>query len=242
MQKQNQKKNRLRLPFAKGKTNTIYSTHSKHISQETSTGSWTLYTSCHKIPLNLFRECYCENNLQALIIKGHPPLTELQNAWEKLYEEFNDLRKGDNYQASTDKIYEINKLRLKIEFTQKVLQLFQSSVYSKDVNEKLKAIGINIDLNPDNEKDFYTGVKKIVSKVKKWYTDLEELRVELGNIQVNEVQDYSINDYFDDTLDAISKFNGYRVKETDVTVAQFLRMDNRLKEYNKRKEFSNGNT
>ena len=205
------------------------------------TGSWTLYSTCSKTPLDRFIDVYERREYERLIITGNPPRSALLEAWEKLFQEFNDLRKDDTYAVNTDKIVEINKLRLKVEFATKCVQLFEQGIYSEEYNKMLKKIGVRVTLNPDDEVQFYEGVQRIVTQIRKWMNDIEELHIELTRIQENMPKVDNDQSFFDEMLIILSKENGFWIKSHEITVAQFVKMENRLKEANEKKLLKNGN-
>lgn len=211
----------------------------KHSEQDRS--SWTLYRTCNKLPLDKFIECFCDNNYEVLIISGNPPTEELLLAWRELYSEFTDMMKDENHMYIRDTVDKINIITGKIEFGKAVIKYLQSE-FREDIVSMLKSLGISIKLNPDNLVEYFKGVKRIVVQVKKWMVDLEECHIELSRAQEKNIQEGTNYDFFYDTLNAISKYNGYAVKPCDIVVAQFCKMVLRLKEANQKQQLKNGNS
>lgn len=238
MQKQKQKSKRRLWPFVKESKDTISSMPLPPTANATEL--WMLYTTCDDTPLEIFMHCFCRRELQRLVKQGSPPIEILLLTWENLYKEFNELRSDDVYKENTDKVTEVNKLVLKIEFAKLVIQLFKNKFYSAEVNDMLRKIGIDIQLNPDDEKLFIKGLERVNTRLKKWMVDVEELHIEIANLQQGHVDDFNGYNFFYDTLQALSKFNGYGIKPSDVSVGQFIRMENHLKQANLKQQL-NGN-
>lgn len=185
-------------------------------------------------------ECFCGKNFGVLVISGKPPAEVVISTWEQIYGEFNDQLKDENHLYIRETVDKINILTGKIEFCRAVIKYLQSE-YRDDIMDMLKKVGIDIKLNPDNEVEYYKGLNRIITRTKKLMIDLEECHIELSRAQESQVKEGTNYDFFYDTLNAISKFNGYAVKPKDIVVSQFTKMITRLKEANQKQQLRNGN-
>lgn len=185
--------------------------------------------------LDKFIECLEDRNFNLLIISGSPPKEVLEETWQGLYMEFNDLMQDENHSIITDLVDRINITNAKIKWGGAVIQYLQHE-YRDDIMQMLSKFGINIKLDPNNEAQYFKGLKLIVTRVKEWMLDVEEARVELSRVQEQQVSSGTNYDFFFDSLIELSKFNGYAIKAHEITVSQFTKMVQRLKKVNMAKQ------
>lgn len=228
------------MQYAEGKSRKIAFSSMPTKPQEPGKSSWTLYTTCNRLTVDLLIRCLCYKEYEALILTGNPTPEDLQQQWEKIYAEFSELMGDENYSIIKDYVKEINILDAKIKFAKFTLPLLYD-YYCPEILKMLQGIGIKEKLNPDDEIAYYAGIDRIITKIKKMEVDLEELHIDFARTQDDNDEKQGTNeDFFDTTLNVLSKTQGYHIKPADITVTRFVKLYHALKKANQLNSLRNG--
>ena len=198
-----------------------------------STPSSTLYRTCSKLPLELFLDCLYDQAYEVLIIKGEASTDELKEAWSKIYLEYCSLNQDSQFNEVFDTQKKINLLIANIELVDGIIKHLWFSFDQRLVdilNEKQLRCTVTED---DKDDVLYNKLKTVVGRAKRWIIDLELLRHNFDQIQVEETEKTQ-RTYYDDICLVLGKEHGYHIKKSEVTVSEFVRMMIKLDEKYKR--------
>jgi hypothetical protein len=229
MQDREQLKKKGRWPFAgkKGK-DSLSLKPQQHSASDT--GSLRLYRDCSKLTLDRFLDCLFDDDLGVLIIAGNPTKDELHEAWNKIYLEYCTLMQDKTYNELFEKSKEIITLQAKISLVNGIVQHLCLS-YSEELVKMLDRIGLRSKILPEDDGEVLEKkLASVVSRGKKWITQLDIQQGELQKLRKKNENGKGGREYFDDTMSILSKFMGYHVRESEISVSRFCRDVNRMNE------------
>jgi hypothetical protein len=188
--------------------------------------------------LDKFQDCLFENDLSVLIISGSPTQEDLQAAWDKIYVQYCQLSQDSSYNEVFETIKEINDLRAKIYLIDGIIVYLQLS-YSKELIDILNVFALRCTIKQEDTGAVLADkLNTVLGRAKKWNLKLKQKQGDLEKLRTKSTGKLDRN-YFDDQLFEISKFNGYHIKASDITVSQFCRSLNKIVEHYQREEFKN---
>lgn len=203
---------------------------------------WTLYQNC-SLPLDRFILCICEADYKQLVITGEAPDDAVFAMWDKIYLEFQDLMNENDHSVTTDLVGKIDKKVSEFDLLNSIINHLKYEFDNdrvQDLNKILKKLGISIPLKIEDREEYFVALGRIRIRANKWIVDIGELKAQLAKKQQKEVTGKTTNpiDYFEDSLDAISKDQGYNIKANELSTAQFCRKVNKLKEKVKKQQLN----
>jgi hypothetical protein len=209
-----------RTRFAKKQGNTSR----QNITPQSNTGliSWKLYQDC-KIPLNRFLDCLFDKDYDGLIIKGDPPEHDKLTAWHQIYMEYVQLTTDGSGNELYDSTIKMNYLSGKIFVVDKIIKHLYIS-YNPDLIKVLRYYGVDCGItDKDDAEKRYEKLKQVVGRVKRWITDLDILKKEFENLQLEHSDKSGGYDYFEDSLTNLSIFRKTTITSKDISVRQFVK-------------------
>lgn len=194
--------------------------------------SYTLHQSIKTLIYEDFLQVLVIGELGPLIISGQPPIDELVSAWNKITEEYSSAIQ--NEKART--LFECYK---KIVSTQTNIQIIQSSLqlltiqYDEEIAEIIFNMGYKLVLPINNKKKYAaqlvsveTQAKTLVIKLVQYKNEYKLLSPEGSDVKI----DYQ--SYLDE-LAVLSKFQGYAIRSTQITVSEYCSIINNFIKSNK---------
>jgi len=188
--------------------------------------NYKIIDSCNDLMLNNFVKILTHGELSLLIIEGEVNLTDLQNAWNKIYSEYCNLSQSKSYSYIFKLSKETAILRCKILAVKSALQ---SIVYCE--NDEAIDILKQCKYKYDKEnKD--KSINIILSLLKTDEVRLSLKEKELNDFNKSQITNKKINESdFTDSLITLSKYIGYHVKATEITVLEYITLSNQYKQY-----------
>lgn len=185
------------------------------------------YRSIDEMPLRVFINILCEDNIQYLITSGNIPDEILQPIWDKILEQYLDATFSDedrhliSLMASESLLdYNITKA--------KAIQRYLFYRHDDEMIALLVKMGAADGPYPDQGTDVAKAAwkKRVTAKIKKWQHTLKELSDEIRRLQPNDSEDVAkiSRAYFDDMLSKLSQYFHYHVDENTVMVSRYLSM------------------
>lgn len=189
-----------------------------------------LYTSCEKCPLDVFLDCLFDKEYSRLIIEGYAPDEALVNTWQNLYAEYCQLTQNEGLSEHLEALQECNGTMGLITLIDGIIMALDSFYYSQELVDILEALGLkpNISID-DTEEQRRNKLHRVAVRAKKLVAKYNAEKERLDAIEKENTAKSGSRADYDELLASISKEQGYHVKATDITVAQFVRMTDRLK-------------
>lgn len=193
--------------------------------------------------MDKFIDCIVDNDLKALVIEGIPTQDILIATWDKIYTEFAQLSSDGTYNEVFEISKEIEYLRSKIYLVDGIIYHLQLE-YDQRLVDILNSYLLRCTLQPeDMEEVLYNKLNAVIGRAKKWLIRLKQLHLQLSNLRKENIETLKMDrNFFDDELDAISQFNGFLVKPSELTVSRYCRTKNRIRIMNDRKQFEKTKT
>lgn len=181
--------------------------------------------------MDKYLDCLFDNELSVLVIEGTPPEDQLKDAWNKIYVESCQLSQNSSYNEVFELSKAIDELRAKIYIVDGIVSHLQLA-YSVELVSILNSLGLNCDLKAEHiGRTLIQKLNAVVGRSKKWWLMLEQKQKLLDKTREKNTDKMDRND-FEDQLLELGKFLGYHVKASEITVTQFYRGLNRMKERN----------
>lgn len=215
------------------KVHSIPSMPSKPIVKNTR--SYKLYQDL-RIQLEKFLDCLYDQDFSSLIISNPEnkkiSFEELQDSWNKIYLAYWQIASGGIDNPVISCIKQIEEINAKLIFVDSaVIQL--ASTFDQDIVDMLNYFGLRCKIKKDDP-TLYKQLYAITNRARRWVIDQGEIRARLEKLQADQTEKGSQREEFDDAIIAISKYQGYGVKASDITVAQYLKVMKRMEdEWNK---------
>lgn len=203
------------MQFPKIKTMQYFSTMIKTFayarlrlqSKEAKT-SFELYPDLKSLPLNVFIEVSCNENLQALIKEGKPPLEALQTKWDELFTAYIEIIGGEEVQDKLRLVATMNELSFKVERIGALLDVL-SVAPTEGLYEQLYTFGYSLPRMEFSEASIQTLGKIITGYMKRDVVEVQilsdRLKKETGEVKKQTEADFyalivEISDMFKITL------------------------------------------
>jgi len=187
--------------------------------------------------LDTFLNCLYDQEYRGLIIEGEATEQMLFDAWNKIYLLYNNAASGGEDNPMVMKIKEVQSLNAKITFVDGAVKLLSLS-YDEQLVDILNYYGLQCDLKPNEEP--YSKLNIIITRAKRWVVEMKEAQNELSGMQSVETAGMS-RDSFDECLVSLSKYQGYGVRASEISVSQYLKTMKRMEDfYNKQLQASHG--
>lgn len=189
--------------------------------------SLKLFRDC-RVSLEVFIDCFYDNDYDGLIIAGNPTGEQLKEAWDQVYMNYCELS-DSGHSAIVEKIKGVQGLAGKIALAEGIMIYISNHMYDEEMIAMLRDIGLPIPVTASS--DFSGSVKIIVAYIKRWAMEKMVAEKQLADMQ-SEHAGVTPREYYDDTLDAISQIRKYAVLAKDISVAQFLKTVKKLQKQN----------
>ncbi len=185
--------------------------------QEPKTG--TLHRTCKTLPLYNFIECYCNNDLNYLIISGTATKVELQDAWEEVYLEYTSLIKNEKSSYLFDLEKRITLLEYHIKYIDHA-KMFLHYGYDEEIANEVRGMGYKLNAEFGSQ-DYFKQLDLMVSRCKTRIFELGELEEEFKRL-LNTVEAKPQNEEdLNITIAMLSKHQGYHINKKETTVLEF---------------------
>ena len=171
----------------------------------------------------VFLDCLFENDYSGLVIDGNASVELINEAWNKIYLEYLHLSQSGNYNEVFEKTKEINVLNARLLLVESVCRHLEL-MYDFDMVAILEKLGLKPCITGKEDAKVLTSRLSIVlAKSKKWLVQIELKYAELKKLENKGETKAAGRDYYEEMLGALSKHQGFYIKETDITVARYCR-------------------
>lgn len=190
---------------------------------------YSLYRTCDTLPLDRFVRCMCQGDLTALVSSGRPPAADvLSNVWDNIHMEYIEL------DGSTKTIY-LNHLRRDLMLLgskiDRVLTIIRALniLFDKRLVAELKDLGLPFRYEYADQERYRKDLMSSINYMAPWKLEYGQLEKELNAmVSENESGGKVDRSYFDRVLARLSKYYGYQVQASKLTVTEYVTM---FKEY-----------
>ena len=189
--------------------------------------SYELYPDLKSLPLSAFIEASCNENLNALIKSGEPPLEALQTRWDELFTAYIEIIGGEEVQDKLRLVATMNELSFKVERIGALLDVL-SVAPTEGLFEQLYTFGYSLPRMEFSEASIQTLGKIITGYMKRDVVEVQilgdRLKKETGEIKKQTEADFyalivEISDMFKITL-----------KESETSTMAFAMYVNKYKQ------------
>lgn len=190
------------------------------------------YKSCAEITLYLFGKIIESGDLSLIDKKGKGKDAERSFHWNNIFNEYLELSKNENQHHILELMKYVSFMKIKIDLIYKCIQSISKN-YNKELVDQLKKLGIRTKINRVTS---HEDIRKVLTEVKKINISLKEKEKELENLTKNENKEKG----FENILVDLSKFQGYRLDDKEISVKEFCSILNRYNDYHKSLKKRNG--
>lgn len=188
--------------------------------------SSSLHQSCKTLSIALFKQAYCNNNLQAIVIAGSPTESELLDAWNEIIFEYASLFKSEDSQYMFELSQKISVLKTTIAQTQYLVyylqQLFNDTASTdQDAVDQLTFLGYPGQFDIDNPEQFCKDLNRCISLCKTHVFDEEQLSNEYNRLKKTTTGKKQSEEDFDANIMMLSKYQHFPIDEEKVTVYKY---------------------
>ena len=179
------------------------------------------YHQCRETPLNVFIDCIVDHNLRSLTRHGYPTESQLQHAWDELYQEYCDLSGGTSYRLLVSLANDIASIDRKITHIQICLRVL-SLTDSVTCVGILRRYGYNYQFDRARPVEFQADMDRVFNKAKVFEVVLSQKIMQRDKLLSQIPKGGEITrDYFDRVLIDLAKHQGYRLDPHTITVGEF---------------------
>ena len=188
---------------------------------------FNLINSASELTLDKFIDCIVNRNLKILIKKGEIETNVLEQAWDKIYDEYLSILKNRDQSY----IYHLQKDILLLEFKMSQINLCVTYLLcetdEKKINEVLKelqkltfVIG-KFDVN--DRQSFELDIQRVLSNARKLIVEHEEKIQEFNNLLKSDDEKLT-EASFDALIIKLSKYMQFKIDKKITTVSEFAHM------------------
>lgn len=205
----------------------------KPLPKESHTGKF--YRSIEDMPLAVFIEVLCTDDLQRIVYEGRVPEEALQAAWNEIMEKYLDETFSDEDRHLVQLIASANLLQFNITKAQAIRRYLHFR-HDPEMIEILRKMGATDGPYPEQGSSHAktAWMKRVIARIKKWQHTLKEMSAEIRRLQPD-LESENIpkisRKYFDDILTKLSQHYHYHVDEQKITVSRYLSMLNDYKQH-----------
>ena len=196
-----------------------------HQQQPGTQSNYLLHRDIKTLIYEDFLQVLVSGELAALIISGKPPIDELVSAWDNITEQYSSAI--HNQKART--IFECYK---KIVSTQTNIQIIQTSLqlltiqYDEDIAGIIHNMGYSLILPIGNKKKYAAQLASVEMQAKTMIIKLVQYQNEYKILSPAGTEVKLDYQSYVDELAVLSKFQGYAIRTTQITVAEYCSIIN----------------
>lgn len=181
----------------------------------------SLYRGCNTLPMEVFVQCLCDENLEALVIEGRATKEQLHHAWIMILAEYYELKgdvDGQQWLLSRDVMRLQNHLML-LDYCVEFLKTRWSDSIAGSINK------LGYTFRPASKEDYSDELNRVVQKSKTKYIHLQQMIKEL-EVQVKKVEGKKpTRDYFDTMLINIEEMQKVSYSLDTLVVQKFVLLE-----------------
>lgn len=181
----------------------------------------SLYRGCSTLPMEVFVQCLCDENLGALVIEGRATIEQLHHAWIMILAEYYELKgdvDGQQWLLSRDVMRLQNHLML-LDYCVEFLKTRWSDSIAGSINK------LGYTFRPASKEDYSDELNRVVQKSKTKYIHLQQMIKEL-EVQVKKVEGKKpTRDYFDTILINIEEMQKVSYSLDTLVVQKFVLLE-----------------
>lgn len=145
----------------------------KRKGEEESSMPWKLFRSINTLKLRGFLDCYCDKNLQSLVIEGEPTPEALNECWEEILEQYNDAIGGVELTAKTDDVRELLIMDSEISIAWTLIKVIEAGNCEDEFVAELYKLGYDLPALTDD--NILRVIAVLKSKLKRTQIDFDAL-------------------------------------------------------------------
>lgn len=174
------------------------------------------------IPAKLFFHNLGDDNLSFLTISGDPTPTQLEKAWDQLYDSYFKIKDDRKAKLILKTKTRIAKLHHNILIAKNALDyICIIPTLDKDRKELIKVLKKHLKININPRKDLYEEIQRVLNmQIPAWETNLEIEKHNLEELKKGKKVS------FESMIDSISDSKGYAFPE-DISLFRFLEAEKR---------------
>ena len=198
----------------------------------------TYHQSCDTLLYSDFLQVLVRKDVTALIVSGEPTHDQLHEAWDKILAEYTDLIKTEKSQSILEAWRKVMQMEYRIALLDQCFYALRLK-YDEEVALIIAEQGYDL-IQPDEDVSVYSQrinlveaeAKTLIVLRNQFMNDYRRLCPEDGSedgLIMDEMQ-------YDKELAALSRFMGYRIVKSQITVREFCSIVNLYLDNNKKTE------
>lgn len=198
--------------------------------------SGSLYLICEKCPLDVYIDCWVDNDLKRLVITGAASDETLQKTWDKLFLQSLQISQSGTYNEVLEITKEIEDCKAKLTIVNNTVSHFilcNQHGIDNDIEliKVLDSLALRSQIKPeDRDNVLIKKLNSVIGRAKKWVDKITQLRKTMDEIKADNDGKKIDRVYFDNWLECISEEKGFFVKANEITVSRFYNSITRVRE------------
>ena len=182
-----------------------------------------IISRCRDLPLDRFIDCVVHGQYDRLIIDGEHSQQQINETWDKIWDEYLSIVGLPTHKYVTDLIKIIALLYLKITTVEWNIRALELGYYP-DCIEALRVVGIDYKFDPADPIAYAAALEKAVKKSKSWVIEYQDKQKEYDKYRSHASKEVITEQGFIDNIVSLSKVVGYHIDIKKVTVAEYCAM------------------
>lgn len=153
-----------------------------------------------------------------------------QEQWKELMIDYAAALESPTFEAYMDACVRMNVAASKFQLVESIVQVLEVD-YNPEYVRELKEFGYMGQYNPETREAYLRDLQNAYKKAKSFLILAKQKKEEIDRIEKESEGSGEITrEVFDENLISLSKFFGYHVKDTDITVLQYCLMIKRMRD------------
>jgi hypothetical protein len=207
-------------------TNMVNTNMPEQIPLNDTLSNGTFLHSITTLKYDAFIEIMDKGDISLMTLSGNPSQEELEGAWLQLLQEYSDLVRTDKTNNIFEVWLKIEGLRWKIDFVDKALEVLKLQ-HDETTASALVELGYDYVQPLEDREAYLKQVYFVQTEAKSMVVFLNQYKAEY-KLLVPEGQEVEERDrmYYEKELAHLSRFMGYRIIKSDITVYEFCSIVN----------------
>ena len=185
------------------------------------------YKDCFDLPLSKFIDAIVDQNYNALVISGTATDQELTDLWESIYAQYCELSNNSQYSDYQSKLKDYGLMKQRLIVLAGAVQVL-SVAYNKEVADALITVGFRHTLDPLKPDNYLKELERLSKQCGAFSGRVKMAENQLNDLTKHIEKKKTTRKDFIDSVAVVSRFVGFRIDPSIITVAEFASYQNQL--------------